>query len=89
MSKQIKLANLNTCIKESNRVVMEFCSKQVVSNSDIFSLGAQLLYFGQRLTEISEYKLTPGSQEAKDILAQITHNIQIIEPTTSPLITKG
>lgn len=86
---QIRIDNLTTFVKESNRVVTDFSSKQIVSNRDIFSLGAQLMFFGQQLTEISEYKLSPGNTEAAQILAEIANHIHSLNTANRPLITEG
>jgi hypothetical protein len=44
---------------------------QKIDSATTFALGAQLLYFGQMLTELSNFKLEPATLEGRQIISKI------------------
>jgi hypothetical protein len=45
--------------------------QQKIDAATTFALGAQLLYFGQVLTELSNFKLEPATLEGRSIISKI------------------
>lgn len=61
---------LNSRVKQFN---LSGASK--FNDGEIFALGAQLLYLGQSLTELSNFKLEPATVESREILAKIVEGL--------------
>jgi hypothetical protein len=68
---------LNMLMEQAHRAIVNLKTKKIAENSDVFSLGAQLLYYGQKLTEISDYKLEPASLETRVLLTKITQLLEM------------
>jgi hypothetical protein len=56
----------------------------LVNEQELFALGAQLLYVGQALTELSQFKLEPSSIEGKVIVSKIVELIEM--KTINPVV---
>jgi hypothetical protein len=74
---------LTFCLNQTKAALANFGTKQIVNDKDVFSLGAQLLYLGQRLTEITEFPLKPASNEAQMVLNELAEKIK--SRTTPPI----
>lgn len=48
-----------------------------LKQDSIFALGAQMLYVGQALTELSGFKLEPASQDGRLIVSKIVALLEI------------
>jgi hypothetical protein len=50
---------------------------QKIDSATTFALGAQLLYFGQMLTELSNFKLEPATLEGRQIISKIVELVEL------------
>jgi hypothetical protein len=56
----------------------------LVNEPELFALGAQLLYVGQALTELSNFRLEPASIEGKVIVSKIVELLEM--KTITPIV---
>lgn len=68
--------------KLANDAIKRYLSIAEPTAQDAFALGAQLMYFGQKLTTESGFPLEPATIEAKVLLAKIVDLVSM--PTINP-----
>ncbi len=87
-NKDLAVSNAIEFIK---RAINEYEAKKEINSNDVtkedaFSLGAQIMFIGQQITSISDFKLEPASIEGKVVLHEITKLFEM--PTIGQHITE-